>query len=117
VPAPAPEPERRPEPELEPEVEPDRVPEPEPEPEPVSTGPFVQPRLGEWKITDVERLLAQEGPRYPDRLAELAFYVETFRDVAESDGRLPGGVEGIVEDVFGDLIGSAERGRGERGPR
>ena len=69
----------------------------------------MRPRLGEWTIADVEHLLAQEGSRFPDRLDELSWHVETFRDVAEEDGRLPGGVDIIVEDVFGDLIASAER--------
>lgn len=111
----APEPERRPEPE--PDLTPLPAPEPEPvpapEPEPVAVGPFVRPRLGEWTIADVERLLAQEGSRYSDRLGELAFYVDTFRDVAVDGGRLPGGVDIIVEDVFGDLILSAESDRAD----
>ena len=79
----------------------------EPEPEPVSTGPFVLPRLGEWTIADVERLLAQEGPRFPERVDELGWYLDSFRGVVGSDGRLPGGVEAIVEDVFGDLLARA----------
>lgn len=104
-----PQPERGPVPGPEPEraAQPAPQPEPKPEAEPVISGPFVRPRLGEWTIADVERLLTQEGPRYPDRVAELAWYVETFRDVAEADGRLPGGVDIVVEDVFGDLIASA----------
>jgi hypothetical protein len=106
VAAPGPEPKAAPASEPEAEREPEL--EPEPEPKPVSTGPFVRPRLGEWTIADVEHLLAQEGSRFPDRVDELAWHLETFRDVAEEDGRLPGGVDIIVEDVFGDLIASAE---------
>ena len=106
---PEPEPETEQAPELELEPSPERAPEPEPEPEPVRTGPFVRPRLGEWKIADVELLLAQEGSRFPDRLDELSWYIGSFRDVAEEDGRLPGGVDIIVEEIFGDLIASAER--------
>jgi capsular polysaccharide biosynthesis protein len=86
----------------EPDVE--RRPEPAPEPEPVRTGPFVKPLLGEWTIADVELLLAQEGSGFPDRLDELSWYLGTFRDVAEEDGLLPGGVDIIVEDVFKELI-------------
>ena len=87
--------------------EPVAAPEPEPEPEPVSAGPFVQPRLGEWTIADVERLLAQEGPRFPEKLDELGWYLDSFRGVAGPGGQLPGGVETIVEDVFADLLASA----------
>jgi capsular polysaccharide biosynthesis protein len=110
-PVPRRDPKLEPEPELEPTPEPKPASEPEPEPAPVSTGPFVRPRLGEWTIVDVERLLAQEGPRFPDRLDELGWYLETFRDIAE-DGRLPGSVDIIVEEVFGELIGSAESAEG-----
>jgi capsular polysaccharide biosynthesis protein len=87
----------------EPAVDPER----EPEPEPVVTGPFVQPRLGEWTIGDVERLLAQEGSQFPDNLDELGWYVDSFRGVVGPEGRLPGGVETIVEDVFADLLTAA----------
>jgi hypothetical protein len=81
------------------------VPEPPSEPEPA--GPFVLPRLGEWRLGDVERLLAEHGSAFPDRVEELRWYLESFRDVAESDGRLPGGVEAVMEDVFRDLIDRA----------
>ena len=81
--------------------------EPEPEPEPVSTGPFVLPRLGEWTIADVERLLAQEGPGFPEQVDELGWYLDSFRGVAGPEGRLPAGVETIVEDVFADLLARA----------
>jgi len=80
---------------------------PDPEPEPVSTGPFVLPRLGDWTIGDVERLLVQEGPQFPEKLDELGFYLDSFRGVAGPGGRLPGGVETIVEDVFADLLTAA----------
>ena len=77
------------------------------EPQPAPAGPFVEPRLGEWTLHDVELLLAEQGPAFPDRVAELGVYVDSFRDVAGPGGTLPGGVEGIVEDVFRDLIARA----------
>jgi hypothetical protein len=64
----------------------------------------VPPRLGEWTLADVERLLAEHGPAFPDRAAELSNYLNSFREVAEPDGRLPGGVEAVMEEVFRDLI-------------
>lgn len=102
---------------LEPVAEPELVPEAErtpPPPPAPATGPFVMPRMGEWTLADVERLLAEQGPSFPERLDELRFYLDTFRDVAESGGRLPGGVEAVMEEVFRPLIdraGSAERQR------
>ncbi|HUH15111.1 MAG TPA: hypothetical protein VML35_04440 [Gaiellaceae bacterium] len=90
-----------------PVAQPAPPPEPEPEPVPVPTGPFVEPRLGEWTLRDVELLFAEQGPAFPDRVAELGFYLDSFRDVAGPGGSLPGGVEAVVEDVFRDLIARA----------
>jgi capsular polysaccharide biosynthesis protein len=106
VPGPPPVPPPVPAPKLvsEPVLEPIPEPVPEPPPEPEQQGPFVLPRLGEWRLADVERLLAEQGPAFPDRLEELRWYLESFREVAESDGRLPGGVEAVMEDAFRDLI-------------
>ncbi len=78
---------------------------PEPEPEPAVS--FVQPYPGTWTVADVERLLAEQGPAFPERQEELSVYLESFRDVAGPDGLLPVGVEVVVEDVFADLIASA----------
>jgi capsular polysaccharide biosynthesis protein len=69
-----------------------------------AVGPFVPPRVGDWTLADVERLLAEHGPAFPDRADELSVYLASFREVAEPDGRLPGGVEAVMEDVFRDLI-------------
>ena len=91
---------------LEPDPEPVALPEPHPQ---QPAGPFVPPRLGEWTVHDVERLLAEEGPAFPDRAEELRVYLDSFRDVAGPDGRLPSGVEGVMEDVFADLIERARR--------
>lgn len=106
VPAPVPPPKLISEPVLEPIPEPlpEPPPEPEPRPQPEPQRPFVLPRLGEWRLADVERVLAEQGPAFPDRVEELRWYLASFRDVAESDGRLPGGVEAVMEDVFRDLI-------------
>ena len=101
----------------EPAAAPAVVPASEPAPEPIAVrppapspaGPFVPPRLGEWTVQDVERLLAEQGPAFPDRVEELQVYLDSFRDVAEPDGRLPGGVEAVMEDVFRDLIERAKR--------
>ena len=81
-----------------------------PEPAPVTAaaaGPFVQPRFGEWTLADVEQLLAEHGAAFPERREELEIYLESFRGVAEPDGRLPGGVELVIEDVFAPLIARA----------
>jgi capsular polysaccharide biosynthesis protein len=103
------EPEAEPTAEREPAVEPAREvePPPLPEPQPESAGSFVHPTPGTWTVADVNRLLVEQGQAFPERLDELSFYLESFRGVAGSDGRLPVGVEVVIEDVFADLIASA----------
>ncbi len=88
------------------------IPVPAPEPVPVPEQPatvqrFVLPDRGAWTTGDVDRLLAEHGHAFAGRLAELQIYADTMRDVAGPDGRLPAGVEVVVEDVFADLIARA----------
>jgi capsular polysaccharide biosynthesis protein len=96
----------------EPEPEPESELEPEPELEPELAVPFVRPRPGEWTVSAVEQLLAEHGHGFPDLLEELGYYLESLRAVAGPDGKLPGGVEVVVEDVFSDLLSRAQVGRG-----
>ena len=72
--------------------------------EPPPTGPFTLPAFGEWTVRDVERLLAEQGDAFPEQREELELYLDTFRSVAGPDGRLPGDVDLVLEDVFADLI-------------
>jgi capsular polysaccharide biosynthesis protein len=88
-------------------------PVPEAPPPSPATGPFVMPAFGEWTIADVERLVAEQGPAFPERREEIELYVDALRAVAGADGRLPGEVDLVIEDVFAELIarsGSARRG-------
>jgi hypothetical protein len=72
--------------------------------EPPPTGPFTLPAFGEWTVGDVERLLAEQGDAFPEQREELELYLDTFRSVAGPDGRFPGDVDLVLEDVFADLI-------------
>lgn len=72
--------------------------------EPPPTGPFTVPAFGEWTVGDVERLLAEQGDSFPEQREQLELYLDTFRTVASPDGRLPGDVDLVLEDVFADLI-------------
>jgi capsular polysaccharide biosynthesis protein len=101
----APEPESEPEPEPEPEPEQ----EPEPEPEPEQDEPFVAPAADAWTIGAIERLMAEQGPLFPEQREELGFYLGALREVAEPGGRLPAGAHALFHDVFADLIAAAEK--------
>ena len=60
--------------------------------------------FGEWTVADVERLLAEQGDAFPEQREELELYLDSFRSVAGPDGRLPGDVDLVIEDVFAALI-------------
>jgi capsular polysaccharide biosynthesis protein len=79
-------------------------------PEPERRAEELAVPAGRWTLEDVERLVAEQGPEFPERAEELKTYLDSIRGVAESDGSLPGGVEGLVEDVFADLIARARIG-------
>ena len=73
--------------------------------QPARTGRFrTSPAPAEWTVADVERLLAEQGDAFPERREELEVYLDSFRSVAGPDGRLPGDLELVIEDVFGPLI-------------
>ena len=90
-----------------PEAEPVVVPERVVVAEPAVSAAFVEPDPGDWTIADVECLLAQEGPAFPDLADELGWYLDSLRGVADADGRLPAGVEAVIEEVYGPLLARA----------
>jgi len=83
------------------------VPQPAPEP-PQAT--FVRPEPGAWTVADVELLVAAQADDFPAQREEFDVYLASFRDVAGPDGRLPGGVQGLVEEVFAGPIEAARTG-------
>ena len=78
-----------------------------------ATGPFVMPGFGEWTIADVERLVAEQGDAFPERREEVELYLDTLRSVAGAEGRLPGEVDLVIEDVFAELIARSGSARGD----
>lgn len=79
----------------------------EPLPPPVRAA-FVRPDPGEWTLADVEALVADPAGGFPELREEFEVYLASFRDVAAPDGRLPGGVQLLVEEVF---VGPLEAAR------
>ncbi len=87
------------------------APEPEPAPEPSREPPaaFVRPEQGAWTLADLEALIAEQAGDFPAQREEFDVYLASFRDVADADGRLPGGVQVLVEEVFADPIEAAQQ--------
>jgi capsular polysaccharide biosynthesis protein len=99
-----PEPVPPPEPEAEPEPEPE--PAPAPEPEPVAAT-VAEP--GDWNLHELDRLVRERSGEFPERAEEWEIYLESIRDYAGPDGRLPATLDWLVWDTFGDLLERGER--------
>ena len=69
-------------------------------------------QYGRFDLATLERLVEDEGNRYPERIDEWVYYLLYLRDYAASDGRLPLSLDWLVEEVFADLVRS-EHGGGE----
>ncbi len=92
------------EPEPEPEPEPPPVPvEPTPAPEPVEAAPAA-PSGGRWNLQDLVRLVEENSDASTDRAEEWRTYLFFLRGHAAADGSLPAQFDGLVNDVFGDLL-------------
>jgi len=87
-----------------PEPEPPPVPaDPTPPPEPVEAGPAV-PTGGHWNLQDLVRLVEGNSDASPDQTEEWRRYMFFLREHAAADGSLPAQFDGLVNDVFGDLL-------------
>lgn len=73
-------------------------PEPEPEPEPAPGEP------GAFRIEELERLVADHGSRYPDRIEEWRYYVHFLREHAAADGTLPASFDYLIDETFAELL-------------
>ncbi|MDX6401100.1 MAG: hypothetical protein QOF27_1706, partial [Gaiellaceae bacterium] len=75
------------------------TPEPEPTPQPVRTT-----RPGAWNVDDLQSRVDAQSNVSPERAEEWRTYLFFLREHASSDGALPPQFDGLVQDVFGELI-------------
>jgi hypothetical protein len=60
--------------------------------------------MGGWNVWRLERLLAAQPKRDPERDYELSLLLVYLREFADSDGQLPPAFDDLVIESFGDLI-------------
>jgi hypothetical protein len=114
-----PEPELEPEPATEPSPEPPRIvaaptppperrPEPEPEPEAARVVAFIPANDGprEWNLWELERAARDNATDDVARNEERSYLLMYLREFAGPDGVLPADFDGLVRDVFGDMLHS-----------
>jgi uncharacterized protein involved in exopolysaccharide biosynthesis len=82
-------------------------PEPAPEPEPVASAEPAEPGApaGAWNLVTLERLVAERGSEFPDRVEEWQAYLFLLREHASLEGELPRSFDALVGDAFRELVG------------
>jgi len=99
--------EATPPPQPEPAPAPVIVAEPEPEPQPEPGPPQAAPtpsRPGQVRLGELERRVRERGADFPDRLEDWNTYLFFLRDHAAIDGSLPPTFDGLIAEVFADLL-------------
>lgn len=82
---------------------PEPVPEPEPEPELVTPAELLRP-AGAWNVVALERLVAERGSEFPERVAEWRSYLFFLREHASLEGALPPSFDALVDETFHELL-------------
>jgi hypothetical protein len=78
-------------------------PQPEPTPDPPRE-PAVPARAGAWNLEDLQRLVDAETDATPEQIEEWRRYLFFLREHATHDGALPGSLDGLIYDVFAELV-------------
>ncbi|MEP7334378.1 MAG: hypothetical protein ABI717_01230 [Actinomycetota bacterium] len=79
------------------------APEPEPEPEPVAPAQLLGP-AGAWNVVALERLVAERGAEFPERVEEWKAYLFFLREHASPEGALPASFDALVDETFHELL-------------
>lgn len=79
-------------------------PEPEPEPEPGAPASQLA-SAGAWNVVALERLVAERGSEFPNRVEEWQAYLFFLRQHASLEGALPSSFDALVEETFRELLG------------
>jgi hypothetical protein len=66
-------------------------------------------REGAFNLNELERLVAERGERYPDRLDEWRSYLFLLRGHTGLSGNLASSFDWLIHDVFGELVEEAAR--------
>lgn len=57
-----------------------------------------------WSLADLERLVAERGREFPDRVDDWRWQVCYLRFHAAADGTLPPAFDGFVDAAFSGLV-------------
>jgi len=67
--------------------------------------PEAQPgEPGAWRIEELERLVSDRGPQYPEKIEEWRYYVHFLREQAAPDGTLPASFDYLIDETFAEIL-------------
>lgn len=79
-----------------------------PEPAPEAAEPTPEPaepiRPGAWNLDELQRMVDAETGATPEQAEEWRSYLFLLREHAAHDGALPRSFDGLLSDVFGELV-------------
>jgi hypothetical protein len=78
------------------------APEPEPDPEPERIG---EGEFSEVELAELERLVRENRDAHPELADSWEFTLYHLREYADVDGRIPLVFDGMIDEVFGQLLG------------
>jgi hypothetical protein len=81
-------------------------PEPDPTPEPAAAPaePAMPAPAGTWNLDELQSLVDAETTATPEQAEEWRTYLFFLRQHTSADGSLPRSLDGLVSDVFGELL-------------
>jgi septal ring factor EnvC (AmiA/AmiB activator) len=78
-------------------------------PRSAASSPLIDRPDAARNIEALEALVERHAGDFPDRADEWRLYVAYLRDFADGEGHLPDTFDGLVADVFGDLLQADRR--------
>jgi hypothetical protein len=84
--------------------EPKPVPEPAPAPAQPAATAAAPSAVGGWNINELQHAVDSQTEAAPDMQEQWRTYLFFLREHAAIDGSLPSQFDGLIDDVFGDLI-------------
>jgi hypothetical protein len=60
---------------------------------------------GAWNVVALERLVAERGSEFPERIEEWRTYIFYLREHASPEGALPPSFDALVDEMFRELVG------------
>lgn len=89
-------------------VAPQTPPPPVPE-QPAAAPVALDDDVALWTLPELERLVEEQAENEPEQVDEWRYTLLYLRDHADASGRLASSFDGLLDDVFGELVARSKR--------